>query len=164
MLDLAEFVVDKGSDRTGVRTVRRLLRIVRQLQGFADRFAGLVGTDGLVLAEECNLLGGVDCRGGLGDVDESNDNTTRALLEFSEGRQLQTTSSCPQTSGAFQDSDNCPTCSSCTSTARTSTCRALRLRCQAGGIQGLSFPFLANPSSLLNLLTGGDIVSVPRRA
>lgn len=54
-----------------------------------------------------------------------------------------------------QDNDCAGSCSGC-STLNKVKCKARELRCK-GTSAGISFPFMSDPASILELLSGGDI-------
>lgn len=58
---------------------------------------------------------------------------------------------------SFSAPDCAGSCSSCTKGAAKAKCKARQLKCKGSSIQGISFPFMADPASVLGLLSGKDI-------
>lgn len=133
VLDIAEIFI---GEKSGADTVRKLLKIYEKIKNLFDIF----GQGYLLLASECDLLNGFSCSGGLSDADNSN------------GRQVgqQVVPSGPVTLNERRLECD----------AWNFTCMKDDLAKKAGGVaEGLEFPVLTDPVSVLKLLQGEDIVS-----
>lgn len=98
-------------------------------------------TEGIVLADECTFTPtrGMLCSGGV----------TGGL-----NRRLQP--GCPSSFDPPSCSGSCTACGG----MDKPFCLSNQLKCKAASIQGLAFPFMDDPASVLGLLSGGDIVII----
>ncbi|CAB9505197.1 Kringle domain [Seminavis robusta] len=164
----------------GVAAVRTFLETYEKIKTFVEDFT----EDGVItIADECDVLAGFECTGGLFGEDEGDEAEGRKL-EVTEGaheifaltnkeglpispadfefrRRLGTcdTDGSTCTDGTF-DGD-CSTCcsGSCSTTSekvKKAKCLKEKVKCVANGIDGLSFPFLSDPTVMIGLITGDD--------
>ena len=141
-------IYDKHS---GAETVEKVLKMYDALVAFVDD----LGDGVITLAEECDFLNfPSSCCGG--PFFENCALRRRSLYLTEDGslvsrlvsrRLLLNTDNC----GDDCDQDICK--------GTTATAKAAVVKCKASKIEGLSFPFIQDPASCLNLLSGGDIVS-----
>jgi len=150
--------------------VRKLIKIYKQINDLVSKF---VDNDGLLIAEECDILGGFKCTGGI--FARRRKLTSRKYPELYVVFDLEDSSGLPQTpleiaeeerglsSGcdtSFTTSKDCKDgdCTSCSGTTKI-TCKKNKLKCFGQSVEGLSIPFMSDLTSLVGLLSGGDIVS-----
>jgi len=144
VLDVAEIFI--GEEKSGADTVRKILKIYEEIQSLFEKF----GEGNLLLASECDLLNDFCCIGGLSDTKNCN---RRKLLQHVE-----------ETLGGV-DSTYIPSASVALNDRRLEcgpwdfTCLKDELASDAERVDGLQFPVLTDPLSILNLLRGEDIVS-----
>ena len=108
-------------------------------------FVQTLGEGFITLCDYCDFLDfPSSCTGGF--IEEEEDERRR--LAASGSRRLSmNTDDC---------GDDC-TLGSCDGTSNLA--KAKKLKCKASKVEGLSFPFIAEPASNLELLNGGDVVS-----
>jgi hypothetical protein len=174
MLDVAEIYV--GKEKSGVDTVRRLLSVYRSIISFVG---DLQDSGTILLATECDLLDGFNCVGGLspGGSDATADagGTTRYLegtepfygyrdeagFPMTPAYGVERELACLTTVQQWRDVECNGNCNDCGSNKKNrAKCKATQITCKASGIEGLDFPWLSNPLSLLDLIKGEDIVSI----
>ena len=157
--------------------MRILLAIWRGLRTLAALFAS-ADDDGILVADSCIFKPTEpftplsSCEGGAVDF-ATNDGSSRLLeiaTEMEEvfptydlsGHRITTvhthyrrlSSGC---AASFSAPDCAGSCSGCSGTAAKAKCKARQLKCKGSSIQGISFPFMADPASVLGLLSGKDI-------
>ncbi len=157
--------------KSGAPTVRRIIQTYKQIN---ELIGGFLEDGGLLLADECDVLDGFNCTGGV-FADERRRLTMRVsdsmsqvfefedpsflpmtpshLIELERGLQ---SSTCTPTS--FVIPDCVGTCTGCTGTTKV-TCQKNYLFCKGRSVNGLTFPFMSDLTSVVGLLSGGDIVS-----
>jgi hypothetical protein len=127
---------------SGAETVEKVLAMYDALVDFV----GGLGDGDIDIATECDFSDFPDsCIGGLFDE------TRRHLSEdgrLVSRRLILDISDC----GDDCDKGKCLA-------PRDNTGKATYMKCKASGIEGLSFPFIQDPTSVLALLSGGDLVS-----
>lgn len=145
----------------GAPTVRKILKIYRSLQNFAQQFSDNAG---LLLAAECDMANKFKCTGGLtSSVSRRRlHQSASSIFGHSDSGGLPATpkelAEDERELGTCPTNFTPPTCGgdcSCSSAA----CRAKKLACRGSSIDGLSMPFMSNLPSVLGLLSGKDIVS-----
>lgn len=57
----------------------------------------------------------------------------------------------------FEGPDCEGSCTSCSGKVAKAKCKARKLKCKASSIEGISFPFMSDLSSILGLFSGNDI-------
>jgi hypothetical protein len=165
----------------GVAAVRGFLEAYEKIKSFVDDFSD----NGIItLADACYPLEGFRCEGALfGDADAAErqlvivddaaaifGTADRAGLPMTPssglGRFLQV--GCPTTKPLFDsylsklpDPTNCTAvpCECQQNKVKRVKCLALRVKCKVNSIDGLSFPFLADPKLMIGLISGEDFVS-----
>ena len=158
--------------------MRILLAIWRGLRTLAALFAS-ADDDGILVADSCIFKPTEpftplsSCEGGAVDF-ATNDGSSRLLeiaTEMEEvfptydlsGHRITTVHThyrrlSSECTASFSASDDCAgSCSGCSGTAAKAKCKARQLKCKGSSIQGISFPFMADPASVLGLLSGKDI-------
>jgi hypothetical protein len=131
-------IYDKSS---GAETVEKVLAMYDALVDFV----GGLGNGEIEIATECDFSDFPDsCTGGLFGV------SRRYLSE--DGRMI--------SRRLVLDTSNCgDSCDANDCSGTSNTARAKYMKCKASNIEGLSFPFIQDPTSVLGLLSGGDLVS-----
>ena len=169
ILDIAEALVGRQS---GAHTIRTILSIWRGMRTLAELFKES-NDDGILMADTCVFKPNQarDCSGGAIDF-ATNDGSGR-LLELAEemesvfpsydlsGEKITSihthyrllTKSCP---ASFEGPDCTGDCT-CTDKIANAKCKARKLKCKGSSIEGLTFPFMSDPASVLGLFSGGDI-------
>lgn len=134
VLDFAEVFI---GEKSGVQTVRTVIKIYEQIRNLSGDAEGLDLGDGLLLAAECDLLNDdFECMGGLSEFGEDfgGDSSRRRLLD-------------------------------CTAETADPSCEAKRMAGKLAGLadnvdeNALQFPVFSKPLKALDLLQGRDIVS-----
>jgi len=160
-------------DKSGAATVRTIIEIYYDINDLVSKF---VETESLVIAEECDIMDGFTCTGGL--FDRRRALTSRKYPELYGIFDLEDSSGLPQTpleiaederslsSGcdtSFTTDEDCTDgdCTTCTGTTKVK-CQAYKLKCLGTSVEGLSIPFMSDLTSLVGLLSGDDIVSARR--
>ena len=168
ILNVADIYLGKEITRSD--TVRKILEIYDTIRGLVKRFSG----DGnIIIAEICDLSdGGFNCTGGLVDDDadarrlqlDSEEHGMAEIYGFiDQAGQPMTprhliTCNIPTFKQDDDENKNCQgDCSGITPTSCKAKCIAAKLKCQATGIEGLSFPAFDNPLLLLDLIKGESI-------
>jgi hypothetical protein len=145
----------------GVAAVRLFLAAYEKIKSFVEDFTD----DGIIeLADSCDALNGFKCTGALfGDDDADEERRLESLDDSDLSRHLQAANACPITKAAF-DPENCSAvpCNPCSSRVNKAKCLKEKVRCKANSIDGLTFPFLADPKVMIGLFTGEDFVSCQR--
>lgn len=164
----------------GVSAVRKFISTYEAIKEFVEGFA----QSGIItIAETCDVLAGFNCTGGL-FASSSEESAAERRLHIVEDAQMlfskvdkaglplspadnelrRRLAPCKTTDAGFDPEENCEgECNSgggCTSTAQKAKCRAAQVKCKANSIDGLSFPFLEDPTLLLGLISGEDFVSM----
>ena len=156
--------------KPGVDTARTVLKIYDGMKKMSDIFEG-ADENGMLLAESCQFKpgAGMICEGGVMDLlTNSGIGDTRRLAQEMEDtfvtydagglpvspthRWLQ-----GQNCDDFEEAPCEGSCSGCSSKTKKAKCNARKLRCKGKNTEGLSFPFMNDPASVLGLLTGNDI-------
>jgi hypothetical protein len=137
-------IYDKSS---GAETVEKVLKVYEALKKFIE---GL-GDGKILLATKCNFFKFPgSCVGGLFDderryLSEDGSMVSRRLaLDISNCGENCNQGNCGGTGGTKK---------------AIAKRKASIMKCKASGVEGLSFPFIEEPTTCLNLLSGGDIVS-----
>ena len=164
-LDIAEIYV---GPKSGVDSARLLLTIYRALKKVMEQFTQ---GDTIQIAQTCTFVDKMECTGGLTDFLQ--DDGRRTLLE--KAQEMESVFSTFDSSGqpispahrwlaedctaTFEGPDCAGGCTGCgtSSSAAKAKCEARKLKCKGQNIEGLTFPFMNDPASLLGLLSGGDI-------
>ncbi len=168
VLDIAEAMI---GPKSGAPTVRRIIQTYKQIN---ELIGGFLEDGGLLLADECDVLDGFNCTGGV-FADERRKLSLRVsdgmsqVFEFEDAASLPVTpshlvelerglqsSTCTPTS--FVIPDCVGSCTGCTGTTKV-TCQKNYLFCKGRSVNGLTFPFMSDLTSVVGLLSGGDIVS-----
>lgn len=148
---------------------RTVLKIYEGMQKLYELFDG-ADEDGILLAESCTFKPGkgMTCTGGVTNF-ATNDGFDRRLHVVSQ--EMEQTFEAVDSSGLpvsyrwlattcdgikFEGPD-CPGKCDCTDKVSKAKCLARQLRCKGKNTEGLSFPFMNDPSKVLGLLSGGDI-------
>ena len=140
------------------------LKAFLQLYQSMLRFQAIADSDTILLADRYDIIEGTKC-GGVFAICPSQRrlqqlrgrNDTSALFfdndefEFGTSRDLTANSDCSNLKKGSQARINCQ-CQNVKSGPARETCKST-------STQAITFPFLQNPASILNLFTGGDIVS-----
>jgi len=169
ILDVADIYVGKA--KAGTDTVRKIIEIYDGIVSLYEKFAG---GDDIILADECDILAGFACTGGLAEVVKNETRRLRRLQEIETwesifvpvdraGFNVTTAESAhhrylAETPCYTKQADCNWTCTPCSGKAKKAGCNAAKLKCNGQNIEGLELPFLSDPMSLLELLKGGDIV------
>lgn len=169
-LDIAEALVGRQS---GAHTVRTILSIWRGMRTLAELFAE-ANDDGILMADSCIFRPNQEkeCSGGAFDF-ATNDGSQRMLELAAEmetvfptydlsGERITSvhthyrmlTGSC---SSSFEGPDCSGDCSGCSGKVNIAKCKARQLKCKGSSIEGLNFPFMSDPASMIGLFSGGDI-------
>lgn len=116
--------------------------------------------DGILLAEQCIFKPGeeVQCIGGSSEVRRLAQEMDELFPTYDASGQRITPvhrflSDCT-------DDFSPPSCigsCSCGGGTKDAKCKARKLKCKAGSIKGLRFPFMDDPTKVVGLLSGGDI-------
>jgi hypothetical protein len=122
----------------GAETVKTILQIYKDLLEFVD---GL-GEGFILIADSCDIAAGFNCTGGVSGDERRLEAEDDRLVDGSRG--LRSLEKCGEDC-ALQ----------CT--------KVQKLKCKASKVEGLAFPFIQDPASVLGLMQGGDIVSTSRR-
>ncbi|GAX18396.1 hypothetical protein FisN_2Lh003 [Fistulifera solaris] len=163
VLDIAEAMI---GPKSGAPTVRRIIQTYRQIN---DLIGSFLEDGGLLLAEECDVLDSFTCTGGVFN-NARRGLTIRVSSSMSQLFDLEDASLLPTTpshvielerglqSGTctINTSDCSGSCSGCTGTTKIK-CQKDYLVCKAKSVKGLTFPFMSDLTSVVGLLSGGDI-------
>lgn len=157
ILDIAEIYF--GKEKSGADTVRKIIEIYRGIQTFVS---GLENADGIVLAEECDILDGFKCIGGLsGDGSEDDGDDGRRLMEMESVFVPVDRAGLPMTLASSVNHRDLMSCDSLDCSGlmgfQKAKCGKEVLKCKGESIDGLRFPPLSDPLSLLKLLKKEDI-------
>ena len=152
--------------KSGAPTVRRIIKIYRQINSLIGSF--LEG-GGLLIAEDCDVLNSFKCTGGVFDA-ERRILTPRVSDNMEQVFGLADASSLPitpshlidqerelQTIPTFVSPECTGTCSNLSGLNKVK-CQKNYLFCKGRSVDGLSFPFMSDLTSVVGLLSGGDIV------
>ena len=173
---MAEIFVPES--RPGAETARTILKTYDGLKVASTIFDG-ADEEGILLAGECIFNPGgtgecdgrqlgslVCCTGGL--ADPSTENRELQISQYMEQnfasvdaaglpmsyRWLE--SPC-DTDFEFTKAKECRGSCTCSDKAKKAKCLAKQLKCKGKNIEGLKFPFMDDPFSVLGLMNGGDI-------
>lgn len=165
LLDAAEIFVPAAAP--AVASARAVIDFYRSAQSVSKQLTD----ETIVLAESCSFkASGVDCTGGVAGFkeDDGSEQAGRYLEQLQEmddvfplhdaaGNRMTSAHRFLMSCNAkFEKENNCDGQCSCSGTAKAK-CIARKTKCKAGSIEGLSFPFLSDPASLIGLLSGNDI-------
>jgi hypothetical protein len=125
----------------GAETVKKVLQLYEDLIDFVDT----LDQGYIEIATSCDIAAGFSCTGGVFDDERRLEAEDDRLIDPSSG---------PRSLAESCD-EECVLTTSCT--------KVLRFKCKASKVEGLVFPFIQEPASVINLLQGGDIVSTNRR-
>jgi hypothetical protein len=155
-------------EKSGAATVRTIIQIYNQISDLAEKF---LDEEGLVIAEVCDIVDGFTCTGGVIDALKRRIRTRRMDegahgifdMEDAAGRPLTSITAAQRSlqgcDTTFTTDANCEDGSVCTISACASEktkCRAKKMACLGKNVEGLSFPFMSDLPSLVNLISGGD--------
>lgn len=153
--------------KSGAPTVRRIIQTYKQINDLVGSF---LENGGLLLADRCDVLDGFSCTGGLfssrrkltarvsDDVSQIFDFEDTWYLPITPSRLIDHDRELQSCQLTFDLPDCSGNCSGCTG-MNSVTCRKNYLQCKGNSVNGLTFPFMSDLTSVVNLLTGGDIVS-----
>lgn len=153
--------------KSGAPTVRRIIQTYKEIKILA---AGFVETGGLLLAEDCDVLDSFNCNGGVFPAKRAltarvSDNMSQvfdfkdaSFLPITPAELIEQERDLKSCTGTFTLPDCTGGCSTCTGTSKV-TCQKNFLACKGSSVNGLTFPFMSDLTSVVGLLSGGDIVS-----
>jgi len=114
-------------------------------------------TGSLLIAAQCDILKKFDCSGGV--FSPRRKLTRRTDVRLLKLFDLAGASGLRRTSLAIADQErSLSECSGTSCDCSKVTGTVENLKCRAKNVEGLSFPFMSDLSSLVDLLSGGDIV------
>jgi len=149
-------------------TIRKIIKIYEYIRD--DLIPQFEEGGGILIAEECDVMKGFKCTGGVFDLAGSRRLTedTHALFAHKDYSDFRTTpfeivreerelQYCPS---EFIKPKCTGTCDGCGTTVSKGVCKAKKLKCNAASVEGLSFPFLTDLTQIIGLLGGKDIVRI----
>ncbi|CAB9505193.1 Kringle domain [Seminavis robusta] len=178
---ILDFAEQDSRFRAGAQALKKFIEVYLSIKDFAAKFEE---NDGVVtIADTCDVLAGFKCSGAMfGELEEEGrqlevtaDAHEIFALASKEGLPIspadhalrrQLDSSCDTDGSTCTDGTfggDCSTASCCATTSckknekvKKAKCLKEKIKCKASGIDGLTFPFLEDPTLMIGIITGDD--------